>query len=121
MRKRSKADFDEWVEKARPAFTRYADSVAAIRYGLALCSWLDWLDDRKLAWRGEIRWQIPTQGPLLFTPPSTEGLMARLAEIVGELGLEGTIARSARCSAAPTQKTRGARGPKMARSLTVRK
>lgn len=122
MRKRPAPEFDEWVRQATPAFTKYVGTVTAeceAHYGLAYCHWLDWLDARKLAWRGEIKWQIPTKGPLRFEPPSAEGLTERIRQILGELDLVENVRHSARLSAAPTQKTRGARGRKMERSLTV--
>jgi hypothetical protein len=117
MRKRAvlngRAGFDAWVEKARPHWDKLIaeyDAECERHYGLVLCEWLDWLDRKGLAFRGEIRWQIPTQGPLTFTPPSTDGLMKVIGKILGELGLVESTRRLGLFSAAPSQKTRGARG-----------
>jgi hypothetical protein len=124
MRTRTIQTFEVWAEKARPHFDQLITTVTAEcerHYGLVLCAWLDWLDTSGLAFRGEIRWQIPTKGPLTFTPPSIEGLMKEIGKIVGELHLEGAVTRSARWSVAPTQKTPGARGRGRERGLTVRK
>lgn len=117
MRKRAvlngSAGFDTWVEKARPHWYELLaeyTSECECHYGLVFCKWLDWLDAKGLAFRGEIKWQIPTQGPLTFTPPSTAGMMKEIGKILGELGLEESVRRSAQFSEAPSQKTRGARG-----------
>lgn len=112
---------EAWAEKWKPQFDALVADVYEKPYGLALCAWLDWLDERKLAWRGELRWAIPTKGPLTFTPPSTEGLMQEIRKIVGELGLEDALTRSARWSVAPTQKTRGGRGQGTVRQLPPQK
>lgn len=121
MRHRSSAEFEKWVAKARPHFEQLTAQVAAATYGLALCAWLDWLDKNGLAFRGELRWKIPAKGPLTFTPPSTEGLMTEIGNVLGELHLEDAVRRSGQLFAAPTQKTRGGSGRKLERSLTVRK
>lgn len=116
--------FGEWLVKALPPFAKYlafVDAEEVEAYGHVLCEWGNWLEARKLSYRGSLQWEIPSKGPLIFTPPSSDGLMRRLGEIVHELGLEDAIRRSARSSPAPTSKTRGARGRKMERSLTVRK
>ena len=124
MRKGTIQKFDIWVRTARPHFEQYTATVAAEcerHYGLVLCGWLDWLDKNHLAFRGELRWEIPTKGPLTFTPPSTEGLMKEIGKVLGELSLESAVIRSGQLSVAPTQKTRGASGRKRERPLTVRK
>jgi hypothetical protein len=123
MRKRT-AEFKAWLEKEESTWHKLIaayESVCAKHYGLVLCSWLDWLDKKGLAFRGEIKWQIPTKGPMTFTPPSTDGLMKEIGKILGELDLEESVRRSALLSAAPIQKTPGASGRKQERSLTVRK
>lgn len=116
--------FGEWVVKALPLFAKYCAVVDAEEddcYGHVLCEWGNWLEARKLSYRGRLQWEIPTKGPLIFTPPSSDGLMRKAGEVIRELGLEDAIRRSARSSPVPTSETRGARGRKMARSLTVRK
>lgn len=116
--------FGQWVVERLPRFVRYTDFVDEQEqdcYGHVLCSWEDWLEARKLSWRGKIQWEIPMRGPLVFTPPSSEGLMRKVGELISELGLEDSIRRSARFSGAPTEKTPGGRGRKTARSFTVRK
>jgi hypothetical protein len=124
MRKGTIGKFAEWVHKASPHFAKLVAAIDAeceAHYGLVLCAWLDWLDKRGLAFRGEIRWQIPTKGPLTFTPPSTERLMEEIRKVLGELGLEDAVRRSGQLFAAPTQKTPGGSGRKRERPLTVRK
>lgn len=118
---RHRPGFEAWVAKARPHFEKLTAEVAAAPYGLALCAWLDWLDKNGLAFRGELRWKIPAKGPLTFTPPSTEGLMKEIGNVLGELHLEDAVARSGRWSVAPTQKTRGARGQGTVRQLPPQK
>lgn len=124
MRKGTIQSFKAWSEKARPHWDALIAEYTAEcerHYGLVLCEWLDWADDRRLAWRGELRWQIPTKGPLTFTPPSTEGLMKKIGELLGELDLIDVTRRLARSSAGPTEKTRGASGGRARKPLTVRK
>lgn len=122
---RGTPEFGQWVVKALPAYVKYVDFVdeqEQAAYGLVLCSWLDWLDARKLAWRGRLQWEIPTAGPLIFTPPSTAGLLSRIGELLVQLNLVDALVRSGRYGLAPTQETPGGSGRKrMARSLTVRK
>lgn len=116
--------FGEWVIAALPPFAKYLAFVDAEEddcYGHVLCEWENWLEARKLSWRGRLQWEIPTKGPLIFTPPSSAGLMRRAGDVIRELGLEDAIRRSALSSPGPTPATRGARGRKRERSLTVRK
>lgn len=116
--------FGAWVVKALPHFAKHVAEVDAAEeraYGRVYCAWLDWLDDRKLAWRGQIKWKIPMAGPLIFTPPSSDGLMRKVGEIIHELNLEGAVTRSARFGVAPSERTRGGRGRKQERGMTVRK
>lgn len=116
--------FGEWLVKALPYWAKYitaVDEQEDLAYGVVLCSWGDWLDARKLAWRGRLQWEIPTKGPLIFTPPSMAGLLSRTGAVLAQLNLVDAVVRSGRCGSGPTQKTRGARGRKMERSLTVRK
>lgn len=124
MRKGTIQSFKDWVGKARPHWDALVAEYTAEcerHYGLVLCEWLDWLDTNRLAWKGEIRWQIPTKGPLIFTPPSTGGLMMKIGELLGEYDLVGVTQRLARSSAGPIEKTRGASGGKVRKPLTVRK
>jgi hypothetical protein len=122
---RKKPDtFGAWVVRALPHFVKLVDAIDDAErenYGLVWCAWWDWLDARRLAYRGRITWAIPSDGPLHFTPPSMSGLLARAGEVIHELGLEDALRRSARWSSAPTQKTPGGAGRKKQRGLTVRR
>lgn len=122
---RGAPEFGRWLVKALPAYVKYVDFVDEQEqesYGRVLCSWGDWLEARKLSWRGKQTWEIPTEGPLTFTPPSTAGLLSRAGELLVQMNLAAAVVRSGRCGSGPTQETRGGSGRKrMARSLTVRK
>lgn len=118
---RRRPGFAQWVEKARPAFTKYTDAVAAEPYGKAYCAFLDWADKKGLAWRGELKRPWPTAGPLVFQPPTMDGLLAEIEKVLGELDLVDATRRLARSSVAPTEKTRGGSGGKGRSQLTVRK
>jgi len=123
-KKRDEPGFGRWLVRALPLFAEHLAAVDAAEdraYGKVLCGYYDWLDARKLAWRGNVRWQIPSEGPLLFTPPSMSGLLRRAGEIIQELGLGDAVTRSVRFGAAPTERTRGGSGRKRERGMTVRK
>lgn len=122
-KKRTEPGFGHWLVRALPLWCERIAAVDAAQeraYGRVLCAYYDWLDARKLAWRGEVRWKIPSGGPLHFTPPSMSGLLARAGEVIRELHLEDALTRSARCGVAPIERTRGGRGRRLERGMTVR-
>lgn len=123
-KKRNLPGFGQWVMRALPLFAEHINAVDAAEqraYGRVLCYWDEWLQERRLSWRGRCQWEIPSDGPLLFTPPSMSGLLARAGEVIHELGLEDAIRRSARFGVAPIEGTRGANGRKRGRGMYVRK
>ena len=105
--------FGAWLVSALPHIARHLDAVAAAEdecYGAVLCDWLDWLDARRYAYRGRLTWQIPTAGPVIFTPPSQEGLMRRLGELLEAAGLvEYTRALCRLRTAGPKEKSKSKR------------
>lgn len=109
LRQEQKGRDGAWLVSALPHIARHLDAVTAAEereYGTTLCSWLDWLDTRQLAWRGKLKWQIPTTGPVIFTPPSQEGLMLRLGDLLvaGDL-VEYTRRMSQLRTAGPKEKS----------------
>jgi hypothetical protein len=110
--RRGREGFEEWVQKALPLFQGYVDPVRAAeqeRYGDVLCAWFDWLEARRLLRRGEVTWKIPTKGPLIFHPPTMDGLMAVAATLMQ--GAAGPVtAPSARSSSESSPKIRRASG-----------
>lgn len=123
-RMRSTPTFREWYVKALPQFSKYLDLVDKAddeSPGGLLCEWMDWLDARGLAFRGQRRWQIPEKGPLNFYPPTMERVMRTAAELTRSLGLEPALLRSARLREALTSETRGASGGKKARKSPKKK
>ena len=112
-RMRSTPGFGEWCVKALPQFSQYLDLVDKWdddAPGSLLCEWMDWLDAKGLAWRGERKWKIPTAGPLTFYPPTMESAMKAAAEITESLGLRDALTRLVRSHEALTTKTNGASG-----------
>lgn len=118
---RGREGFEDWAKKARPLFEGY---VAEVRqadeqsYGHVLCDWLDWLDDRGLAYRGELKWKIPTRGPLVFEPPTMDGLLWIARNLFDAMRAAAT-APLAPSSSAPIPKTLGGIGLKLDSLLTV--
>ena len=123
-RMRSTSGFGEWFVRALPEFSKYLDLTD--RWdddspGGYLCEWMDWLDNRGLAFRGQRRWKIPTKGPLSFYPPTMESVMKTAAEITDALGLRGVLTRSVRLSEALTKKTHGGNGERGVKKSQRRK
>ena len=104
-----------WLVSALPHVARHLDAVSAAEdacYGETLCSWLDWLDSRRYAYRGRLTWQIPMMGPVIFTPPSQEGMEQRLGELIRDAGLEEYTRRMCQLRTVGTQATKPKRGRK---------
>ena len=123
-RMRSTPTFREWYVKALPQFSKYLDIVDKAdddSPGGLLCEWMDWLDARGLAFRGQRKWKIPEKGPLSFYPPTMEGVMKTAAELTESLGLRDSMRRSAALREALTTKTPGASGAKKARKSPKKK
>lgn len=123
-RMRSTPTFREWYVKALPQFSKYLDTVDKVddeAPGTLLCEWMDWLDARGLAFRGQIRWKIPTRGPLSFYPPTMDRVMRVAAELTEAAGLRDALTRSVRLAEALTTKTRGASGGKGTRKSPKKK
>lgn len=123
-RMRSTPAFGEWCVKALPQFSKYLDLVDKWddeRPGELLCEWQDWLDARGLAWRGNLRWKIPTGEPLRFYPPTMAMVMQAAADEVRKQNLEGALSRLVASLAANTTATPGADGPKRGRRSARRK
>lgn len=123
-RMRSTPTFREWYVKALPQFSKYLDLVDQAEdsaIGQVHCEWLDWLDERRLAWRGELRWKIPTQGPLTFCPPTMERVMKTVGNLLDDLGLRDALTRSAALREALSTKTHGASGEGRAKKSRSKK
>lgn len=123
-RMRSTPTFREWYVKALPQFSKYLDVVDKAddeSPGGLLCEWMDWLDARGLAFRGQRRWRIPEKGPLSFYPPTMEQVMKTAAELTRSLGLEPALIRSAALREALTTKTPGANGEGRAKKSRKKK
>jgi len=124
LERKNPATFGAWVVRALPHFAKLVNAVDDAErenYGDVLNAFGDWLQERKLSWRGKMTWAIPSDGPLHFEPPSMKGLMRQLGSLVNEFGLADTIRRSAQLSVGPIEKTRGTAGQRRGRPLTVRK
>ena len=112
-RMRSTPAFGEWCVTALPQFSKYLDLVDKAdddSPGGLLCEWMDWLDAKGLAFRGERKWKIPTKGPLTFYPPTMEGVMKAASEVTESLGLRDALTRLVRSHEALTTKTPGGSG-----------
>lgn len=123
-RMRSTPGFGEWCVKALPQFSSYLDAVDLWddhSPGGLLCEWMDWLDNRGLAWRGERKWKIPTCGPLSFYPPTMEGVVKAAAQITESLGLRDALTRLVRSHEALSTKTHGANGEGRAKKSRSKK
>lgn len=117
-RVRSTPGFGEWCVKALPQFSKHLDVIDRWedeRPGDLLCEYQDWLDARGLAWRGNIRWKIPAQGPLIFYPPTMAMVMDAAAQEVRKQNLVDALTRLVRSLEAPTNATPGASGRKTGR------
>lgn len=117
LKQESKRGDGAWLVSALPHIARHLEAVTAAEdecYGAAYCAWLDWLDARKLAWRGRLQWQIPMTGPVIFTPPSSEEMYRRLGELIRNAGLEEYTRRMSQLMTAGVKVTKPKRGRKKA-------